>query len=80
MGACLCMWHLMACSCNVDCLSFHNIKQGFSDSIVFKYDETKMDKTGEYVQEKIILQSFSGPSLFLYCLGALSLPSMGTLG
>ena len=49
---CLCMWHLMARSCNVDCLSFHNIKRGISDSIVFKYDETKMDKTGEFVQEK----------------------------
>ena len=42
----------MARSCNVDCLSFHNIKRGISDSIVFKYDETKMDKTGEFVQEK----------------------------
>mgnify|MGYP006157755839 CR=1 FL=1 len=49
---CLCMWHLMARSCNVDCLSFHNMKRGISDSIVFKYDETKMDKTGEFVQEK----------------------------
>ncbi len=49
---CLCMWHLMARSCNVDCLSFHNMKHGISDSIVFKYDETKMDKTGVFVQEK----------------------------
>ena len=24
---CLCMWHLMAHSCNVDCLAFHNIKR-----------------------------------------------------
>ena len=48
----LLMWHLMACSINVDCLSLHNLKRGISDSIVFKYDETKMDKTGEFVQEK----------------------------
>ena len=42
----------MARSINVDCLSLHNLKRGISDSIVFKYDETKMDKTGEFVQEK----------------------------
>jgi hypothetical protein len=48
----LLMWHLMARSINVDCLSLHNLKRGISDSIVFKYDETKMDKTGEFVQEK----------------------------
>jgi hypothetical protein len=46
------MWHLMAHSINVDCLSLHNIKQGISNSIVFKYDETKMEKAGEFVQEK----------------------------
>ena len=39
-------------SINVDCLSLHNLKRGISDSIVFKYDETKMDKTGEFMQEK----------------------------
>jgi hypothetical protein len=52
---CLCMWHRIARSCNVDCLSFHNSKHGISDSIAFKFDETKMDKTGEYEQEKCIL-------------------------
>jgi len=36
----------------VDELSFHHIKSGASDSIKFKYDETKADKTGEFVQEK----------------------------
>jgi hypothetical protein len=46
------MWYLMAHSINVDCLSSHNLKRGISDSIVFKYDETKMDKTGDFVQEK----------------------------
>ena len=48
----LLMWHLMARSINVDCLSLHNIKHVISDFIVFKYDETKMDKTGEFLQEK----------------------------
>jgi hypothetical protein len=32
--------------------ALYNLKRGISDSIVFKYDETKMDKTGEFVQEK----------------------------
>ena len=51
----LCMWHLMARSILVDSLSFHNIKPGNSDSIKFKYDETKTkaDKTGEYMSKKI---------------------------
>ena len=39
-------------SINVDCLSLHNLKRRISDSIVFKCDETKMDKTGKFVQEK----------------------------
>jgi hypothetical protein len=42
----------MAWLCNVDCLSFHNIKRLISDSIIFKYDGTKIDKTGELVQKK----------------------------
>jgi hypothetical protein len=67
---CLCMWHLMARSCNVDCLSFHNIKRGISDSIVFKYDETKMDKTGEFVQEKNVYSNpFQGHLCFFTALG-----------
>ena len=37
---------------NADCLSLHNVKSGISDSIVFEHDETKMDKTGDFVQEK----------------------------
>lgn len=48
----LLMWNLMARSINVDCIALHSIKRGMSDSITFKYDETKMDKTGEFVQEK----------------------------
>ena len=46
------MWHLMARSINIDSLSLHHMKRGVSDSIIFKYDETKMDKSGEFVQEK----------------------------
>ena len=49
---CLCMWHLISRSCDVDCLSFHIITHGILDSIILKYDETKMDKMGEFVQEK----------------------------
>ena len=48
----LCMWNLMSRSISVDSLAFHNIQRGDSDSIKFKYDETKSDKTGEFVQEK----------------------------
>ena len=48
----LAMWNLMSRSISVDQLSLHNIKSGASDSIKFKYDETKADKTGEFVQEK----------------------------
>ena len=48
----LAMWNLMSRSISVDGLSFHHIKSGASDSIKFKYDETKADKTGEFVQEK----------------------------
>ena len=48
----LAMWNLMSRSISVDGLAFHHIKSGASDSIKFKYDETKADKTGEFVQEK----------------------------
>ena len=48
----LAMWNLMSRSISVGQLSLHNIKSGCSDSIKFKYDETKADKTGEFVQEK----------------------------
>ena len=48
----LAMWHLMSRSISIDSLAFHNIKSGTSDSIKFKFDETKADKTGEFTQEK----------------------------
>ena len=62
----------MACSCNVDCLSFHNIMCGISNLIVFKYEETKMDKTGEFVQEKNVYSNplaGQGHLCFLTALG-----------
>ena len=62
---CLLMWHLMARSINVDSIALHCIKRGISDSITFKYDETKMDKKGEFVQEKYC---YSNPHEPLYCV------------
>ena len=65
----VCAWHLMAPSCNVDCLSFHNIKHGISDYSVFKYDDTKMDKTGKYVQEQNVFSNpFQGHLCFFTAL------------
>ncbi len=49
----LLMWHLMAQSINVNYLSLHFLKTGITDSVVFKYDKMKMDKTGEFVKEKM---------------------------
>ncbi len=49
------MWHLVDSSMNVDCLSLHNIKCGISNSIVFHWDEAKMDKSDGFVQEKMPL-------------------------
>ena len=43
----LAMWNLMSRSISVDAIAFHQIKCGASDSIKFKFDETKADKTGE---------------------------------
>jgi len=40
---------------DVDCLSLHNMKRRISDSIVFKYEKMKMDKTDELVQEKNVI-------------------------
>ena len=59
------MWHLMACLINVDSIALNSIKKGISGSITFKYDETKMDKTGEFVQEK---NCYSNPHEPLYCV------------
>ncbi len=60
----LLMWHLMARSINIDCLSLHNLKRGISDSIVFKYNEIKMDKRSKFVK-KCLLQPFEGAGIFV---------------
>ena len=42
----------MASSVNVNYLSFQNIKHDISDSIVLKHSETKLNETGEFIQDK----------------------------
>ena len=44
----LMMWHLMARSINIDSICLHNLKRGVSDSIVFKFDDSKTDKTVDF--------------------------------
>ncbi|KAL7523497.1 hypothetical protein ACHAWF_002320 [Thalassiosira exigua] len=61
----LLMWHLMSRSISIDSIAFHNIKMGTSDSIKFKFDETKADKTGELVQEK---NCYANPKKSHLCL------------
>jgi hypothetical protein len=48
----LSMWNLMSRSISMDAIAFHQISCGALDSIKFKFDKTKADKTGEFVQEK----------------------------
>jgi hypothetical protein len=48
----LLMWHMMDRSISRSFIALHNIKRGVSDSIQVKYHETKMDKSGEFVQTK----------------------------
>jgi hypothetical protein len=59
------MWHLIARSVNVDSIALHSVKRGKSDSITFKYDQTKMDQTGEFIQEK---NCYSNPHEAYLCL------------
>ena len=66
----LSMWNLMARSISVDCLGFHHFKSGLSDSIKCRFDETKTDKTGEFVQEKNIYANPNKPEVcFFLALG-----------
>jgi hypothetical protein len=46
----LLMWHMIAQSISISSMALHNIKWGVSNSIQFKYNETKMDKSGKFVQ------------------------------
>jgi len=63
---CLAMWNLMARSVSIDCLGFHHFKSGTSDSIKCRFDETKADKTGEFVQEKNCYANPHKPELCLF--------------
>ena len=51
----LAMWYLMSRSISIGGLVFHNVKSGVSDSIKFKFDETKADKTGEFFKKIIAM-------------------------
>jgi hypothetical protein len=62
----LLMWHLMARSINIDSVALHSIKRGISDSITFKYDETKVDKTGEFVCEKNVYSNPHNPFVCVF--------------
>ncbi len=62
----LLMWHMMAWSISISSIALHNIKRGVSDSIQFKYNETKMDKSGEFVQTKNCYANSQTPYLCLY--------------
>jgi len=56
----------MSRSISIDKLSFHNLKIGTSDSIKFKFDETKSDKTGEFVTEKNCYANPFDPGVCLF--------------
>jgi len=60
----LLMWHMMARSISISSIALHNIEQGVSDSIKFKYIETK--KSGEFVQTKNCYANPQMPYLCLY--------------
>ena len=60
----LCQWNLMARSCNIDQLGLHNIKRQ-NDSIAIKYDNSKMDQSGEFVTEK---NCYANPFKPAYCM------------
>lgn len=59
----LTQWMCMARSINSDCLGWHNLKKG-EDSIVVKYDKTKVDKSGEICYDKNI---YANPGDWYVC-------------
>ena len=66
------MCHLISRSISIDGLAFKNVKSGVSDSIKFKFDDTKADKTGEFVQENNCYANPINPHLCLFlALGCL---------
>jgi hypothetical protein len=62
----LLMWHNMARSISISTLGLHNIKRGSSDSIEIKYDLSKADQSGEFVQTKNCYANPASPHLCLY--------------
>ena len=62
----LLMWHNMARSISISTLGLHNIKRGSSDSIEIKYDLSKADQSGEFVQTKNCYANPTSPHLCLY--------------
>ena len=63
----LLMWHLMARSISISSLGLHNIKRGSGgDSLAFKFDNSKTDQSGEFVQEKNCYANPKEPLLCLY--------------
>ena len=52
----LLMLYLMARSIKINSVALHSIKRGISDSITFKYDEMKVDKTGAFACKKMFTQ------------------------
>lgn len=62
----LLMWHLMARSISISSLGLHNMKVGSGgDSLAFKFDNSKTDQTGEFVQEK---NCYANPKQAVLCL------------
>ena len=62
----LLMWHNMARSISISTMALHNIKRGSSDSIEIKYDLSKADQSGEFVQTKNCYANPTSPHLCLY--------------
>ncbi len=46
---------MAAQSINVESIALYSIRIGISDSISFTYDDTKIDESGEFVKEKIVM-------------------------
>ncbi|KAK1746052.1 hypothetical protein QTG54_002659 [Skeletonema marinoi] len=63
----LLMWHMMARSISISSMALHNIRRGTAgDSLAFKYDNSKTDQSGEFVQEKNCYANPQTPYLCLY--------------
>jgi hypothetical protein len=61
----LLMWQMMAWSISISSIALHNMKRSVSNSIHFKYNETKVDKSGEFKQTK---NCYANPQTAYLCL------------